>query len=122
MSDRTLIILPMSGAGPYIPQAIGTIRQPIRPPATRLSADRDHIARAGRNDADRTTPIASAARGSVQSGFNDVALGAHGVVGVARPHRSLQIPCTLLDIVDVSSINTTAGHHGSTAARHRYFD
>src|ERR1700722_13987136 len=59
------------------------------------STGRCHIALADRNDADRTTPIASAARGSVQSGFNDVAPAALGTVRVARPHRSLQIRCGL---------------------------
>jgi hypothetical protein len=32
------------------------------------------------------------ARGSVQSGFNEVAIRALGTIRVARPHRSLQIP------------------------------
>ena len=44
-----------------------------------------------RNGASDKTPIALLARGSVQSGFNEVARRALGVVRVARPHRSLQI-------------------------------
>ena len=43
-----------------------------------------------RNGASDKTPIASLARGSVQSGFNEVAWLAFGVVRVARP-GSLQI-------------------------------
>jgi len=38
-----------------------------------------------------TTPLAFAARGSVQSGFNEVAHRAQRRVAVARPHRNLQI-------------------------------
>ena len=45
-----------------------------------------------RNRASDTTPITSLPRGSVQSGFNEVALQVLGVVRVARPHRSLEIP------------------------------
>src|SRR6516165_9700739 len=45
-----------------------------------------------RNGAGNTTPIASLARGSVQSGFNEVALRAVRRTSAPRPHRSLQIP------------------------------
>ena len=45
-----------------------------------------------RNGASNTTPITSLPRGSVQSGFNEVATRTLGAVRVARPHRSLQIP------------------------------
>jgi hypothetical protein len=38
-----------------------------------------------------TIPIANRTRGSVQSGFNEVALRARPSAGVARPHRTLQI-------------------------------
>ena len=42
------------------------------------------------NGASDTTSIAPLARGSVQSGFNEVAVQVLGAVCVARPHRSLQ--------------------------------
>ena len=45
-----------------------------------------------RSAATDKTPIASLARGSVQSGFNEVAHRAQCQIRVARPHRSLQIP------------------------------
>jgi hypothetical protein len=44
-----------------------------------------------RSAATDKTPIASLARGSVQSGFNEVAHRAQCQIRVARPHRSLQI-------------------------------
>ena len=56
------------------------------------------------NGADGTTPIASLPRGSVQSGFNEVAIRALGIPGVARPHRSLQIPSTRPSITVVISV------------------
>jgi hypothetical protein len=56
------------------------------------SAYPDRAILAACSGTDHTIPIASAARGSVQSGFNDVALDVRGVLCVARPHRSLQIP------------------------------
>jgi hypothetical protein len=74
------------------PRAISTVRPSAHPDGTTLSISRDHLALAAGNGTDHTIPIASAARGSVQSGFNDVALATLAIVGVARPHRSLQIP------------------------------
>jgi hypothetical protein len=74
------------------PEAITTAPQADRAvtatPKTRASAQ----VFPARNGASNTTPIASLPRGSVQSGFNEVAIRALGVVCVARPHRSLQIP------------------------------
>jgi hypothetical protein len=43
-------------------------------------ADPSTLSFALRDDAGHTTPIAHPARGSVQSGFNEVALGALGIV------------------------------------------
>ena len=71
-----------------------SMRSPLCPPPARASGttsseEWDHLTLAAGNGADHTTPIALAARGSVQSSVNEVAPGALGVVGVARPHRSL---------------------------------
>jgi hypothetical protein len=49
------------------------------------------------------------ARGSVQSGFNEVAIRALGVVCVARPHRSLQIQ-------DIDKVNHLIGELNSLKA------
>src|ERR1700730_8727798 len=74
------------------PEAITTTPQPDRAvtatPRTRTSA----LVFSARNDASNTTPIASLPRGSVQSGFNEVAHTPRCWFRVARPHRSLQIP------------------------------
>jgi hypothetical protein len=51
----------------------------------RCDTDRDHLALSAGNGADHTSPIALAARGSVQPGFNEVALGMRAITGVARP-------------------------------------
>ena len=77
------------------PEAITTAPQADRAvtatPKTRASA----LVFSARNGASNTTPIASLPRGSVQSGFNEVATRTLGVVCVARPHRSLRIQVSL---------------------------
>jgi hypothetical protein len=91
MSSHTVIIVPISDTPRFI-----RMRSPLcrvaGPDGTTSSADRNHLALPAGNGADHTSPIALAARGSVQSGFNEVALGMRAITGVARPHRSLQIP------------------------------
>jgi hypothetical protein len=74
------------------PEAITTTQQADRAvtatPKTRTNA----LVFSARNGASNTTPIASLPRGSVQSGFNEVALCVARLDGATRPHRSLQIP------------------------------
>jgi hypothetical protein len=52
---------------------------------SRCDVDRDHLALPAGNGADHPSPIALAARGSVQPGFNEVAPGMRAITGVARP-------------------------------------
>ena len=70
-------------------------RSPPRAKPIGLSARRQGPTRAigfsTPNGASDTTPIALLPRGSVQSGFNEVALQVLRLARVARPHRSLQI-------------------------------
>src|SRR5215469_15749263 len=66
-----------------------------------------------RDRAGDTTPIAPPARGSVQSGFNEVAIRALAIAFVARPHRSLQIPRRGLDVIQAAGWEE-AGRHGAS--------
>ena len=91
--DGQIALCPVRPLRPtHHPQAITTAHQAdcafTATPKTRTSP----LAFSTRNGASLSTPIASLPRGSVQSGFNKVAIRALGIVCVARPHRSLQIP------------------------------
>ena len=90
MTDRGVTTAPVGGA-PHVTHARSALCIGPHPNGTTLSTGRDHLALAASNGTDHKMPIASAARGSVQSGFNDVALATLAIVGVARPHRSFQI-------------------------------
>lgn len=90
--DGQFDLCPARPLGPtHHPEAITAVRQANCAFTTTPNAHTSALVFSARSAATDKTPIASLARGSVQSGFNEVAHRAQCQIRVARPHRSLQI-------------------------------